>query len=402
MKKNWFAAVCLFSAASLYSQEDPLAKCEVLCPLEKNCPQGKQKSMFHSQPSKWKKRHKEASPCDAPVCTQPVPIEDALPCDSITPPILPNVRCGSNVWVSADFIWWKTFLENTNYAVTGYADNDFAPFGENVPSGSVVYPDFHFEPGFKVGLGTFLWHDGWDFFANYTWLRAGGSNSISAQPGSGLIGSYLVTSPQVNQFLNVAQNASSHFHQSFNILDLELGRKFFISPHLILRPHLGLKGALIYQTYQYNYQFIPGFYEAVNGSTSFSLFNGMVKHIQNSGSIGIRSGLNTDWLFWGNLGIYGNIAASLLWTSFHSHNRQATGAAFLGTTTNFHSIDKVQRLVPVLELVLGLDYTMWTSEDRYRLEFFAGWEEQFWWSFNQPDTGSLSLHGLTTGLNFTF
>src|SRR5579872_1351867 len=212
MKKSWIAFACLFylplfagspeetliagspeETLIAGSSNHPECKEEDLCELPATCP-AKKPVLKAVRPKGMERKTKPcetecAKPCVNPceprkekkkesICGEPCvpfcPIEETLPNRKITPPIIPNVSCGWNIEISADFIWWTTFIDNLPFALTNIVDGGtFVPFGTDVPRGSVAYPNFKFEPGFKVGLGGSLGHDGWDLFANYTWLRNG-------------------------------------------------------------------------------------------------------------------------------------------------------------------------------------------------------------------------------------
>ncbi len=108
--------------------------------------------------------------------------------------------------------------------------------------GKTPSPGFNFQPGFKVGAGFKFAHDGWDLYANYTWLNpAEVKASISDSKGD-------MVGPADPYFgTTTLSNAKNTFKQSFNVLDLELGRQFFLSRFLTLRPYFGLKTTWITQ-----------------------------------------------------------------------------------------------------------------------------------------------------------
>jgi len=403
MKKSFIAIACLaalpltagISARSECKEQDLCAPS--ICPIKK------------PGMNKRKQRKQHQADCQQPqpvVCKEPcqpcMPIEECLPNRRITPPIIPNVSCGWNVEISADFIWWKTAIHGWEYGYTNIVDNgSVVPTGTNVGRGHVAQPNYRFEPGFKIGIGSGLGHDGWDIFANYTWLNCG-QNLTSSITGSKEGDVFPIFQPLFPDRIfagatsALADRASSSFSQMFNVVDLELGRGFFISRGLILRPFIGLKGAWVHDHIQFNYHFIAS-------TTTSGTVAGSTKFVQGMNGIGIRSGLNTDWLIWRNLGIYGNLAFTTLWSDFHIKQRDST-TSLTAVTTNLNTAEILQEVNPVIEAGLGLSYVMWNCASSFRFQFQLGWEEQVWLNFNQIliRDSSMSLHGLTANFNFTF
>jgi hypothetical protein len=81
-------------------------------------------------------------------------------CDiKITPNAGPRIDSDWNVFLTADFIYWTIRQDGMFYAVSGA--------GTGASGGKVHDLDWKWEPGFKVGLGFNLPHDGWDLFAEY-------------------------------------------------------------------------------------------------------------------------------------------------------------------------------------------------------------------------------------------
>jgi len=97
------------------------------------------------------------------------------PTGVITPPVAPVVSNGADVFVTGDFIYWNSYQEGLGYAISGQNIGDTTKGGvaknNNIARGTVAEADSDFQPGFKVGLGLMFEHDGWDLFAQYTWLN---------------------------------------------------------------------------------------------------------------------------------------------------------------------------------------------------------------------------------------
>jgi hypothetical protein len=167
----------------------------------------------------------------------------------ITPSAQPVVEGDADFFITADFIWWKPNQEGTSVAYPGYSDGTTAASKRNV-----LGPNFDFEPGFKLGIGTTMKHDTWDLYLNWTWFR---SNDVKghANAGTQTMWSDLAFSVDGDQMptLWAASSARTRWDMHFNVIDLELGRNFWISKFLTLRPHFGLKTGWIHQNQSTTY-----------------------------------------------------------------------------------------------------------------------------------------------------
>lgn len=336
------------------------------------------------------------------------PMENHPPMRKVTPAIYPQVKVGNSVTTYTSFIWWKAYLQGLNYATSGSADNNtFVPVGTNVNEGVTARPNFSFKPGFKLGLGGPCLHDGWDVRGDYTWLGGSGMNSgISAKTNSGLVSLFNITFPDGLVKSVNARRANSSFSQQFNIADFELGRSFFISPNLILRPHLGMKTAWIQESVRFNYTVAPNNATFTYNSVTQTVVTASMIRDQNMWGLGVRTGLNGDWKFNRNFGFYGKCALSALWSDFHVKSRDLTGATGTGVTTNLNTHQSVIQVTPVIETAFGLAYTAWTSDENYRFMVRGSWEQQAWLNMNHMTrtqlNGNLTMQGFTLDFNFTF
>lgn len=367
----------------------------------------------------------------------------------ITPNASPIVQHGVDVFISADFIYWTGRLDNLQYAYNGVATGssaDDAAFvdqttGVNVPQGGFSFVKRKWSPGFKVGIGLDLGHDGWDLGAEYTWFRTHPSGRTD---GGTTLGTILVPAFSINPtsgisgFMDAAGTgsntatsndfpatgyATASYRLHFNNIDLSLGRNFFVSPRLTTRPHFGLKGTWQTQRFKPAYEDVTA--SADDGDGTTTTLSNACYHInfkQNYWGVGIRTGMDTSWQFMKSFGIFGNWALSALWGQFDVTRKdwsQSTVTTTVdGTSTAevilpsymTNVVKKFHTLSAVLELALGLRYDYWFSDNDYRFRIQAGWEEQIWFDQNQlfymnqtsPLTGNLIFQGLTLKVRFDF
>jgi hypothetical protein len=330
-----------------------------------------------------------------------------LPQWEITPTAAPRTRCGYNMFSTADFLWWKPRIDSTTYVLSGISDGGpFSPPGQSVSKGNSRSLNFEFEPGFRIGIGKTFPTDRWDLSLNYTWLANDTRhNSLTAGPGAGMISMLNVTFNNGSVGLMNLSEASSTWKQNFNMIDLDLGRAFFISSHLILRPHVGLKTAWIQNRAKFHYIPSPSITLAAN-----TLLEADVKRNQHMWGLGLRAGMDTGWQFYRCWGLYGNLSLSGIWTDYHVHLIDWTFVTGLGGTTNLHSQLSIQNITPVLEIALGMSYTNWYANERIQFMAQAGWEQQVWFDFNHFTTlgstiggpSNLTFQGLTARFGLAY
>jgi hypothetical protein len=344
------------------------------------------------------------------------------PTGVITPPVAPRVSNGADFFMSADFIYWYAQQDGLEYAFAGELGNNRT--NPNPSHSHIKQADRKWEPGFKLGAGLEFEHDGWDLFAEWTWLNPITNNETSTSVDLdndsyvvlpyGLNGVSGIAAGAVGQSLDKAE-ASWTLH--YNVIDLELGRNFFLSRYMTLRPHVGLKTAWINQ--KFNKEFSGddiGFGEdpIVATDLEFAL-SGEAKQNQSQESwgLGIRMGIDPVFHLSRNWGIYGNLALSAMYQYYSTSLKTSAYGIGTGTLNAGQPIDFEFRntkksnhtLTPVLELGLGLEYMTWFYDESYMLELKAGWEEQVWFNTNQFQSageGNLTLQGFTFKAGFHF
>ncbi len=339
-----------------------------------------------------------------PPYTVPGKIYETTP-QIITPSAGPSVDHGIDAFITADFLYWTARMDGLSYVKTGMSNGSV-----NVIKGATKYPDWRWKPGFKVGLGLNLPHDGWDVYAEYTWLHSSAWNSTKDNK-KGILPSWAIPPLwDLARGEDTVLSARVNWKLQFNALDLSLGRNYFISKFLTLRLFIGFKGSWIDQDYFVSYPIIT------DELDSFLT----MKNDQDYWGIGLRSGLNTSWHLTQTWSFYGNLSLSALWGQFSVDRKDTrndarnngnpdrpplnTTITVINTQNDFHTIKGI------LELSIGMRGEWWFAEDRYHFLVQAGWEEQLWINHNQlikifvvqADHGDLILQGLTIKGRFDF
>jgi hypothetical protein len=106
----------------------------------------------------------------------------------------------------------------------------------------------------------------------------------------------------------VGQMAAGKWHAYYNVFDISLGKPFYISRYLVMNPHFGLRGACIDQHVSYHY-------DGNAPATTLTHNRGN----NDFWGVGIRAGLDSDWIIGKGWCLFGNISASMLSGKFCIH-----------------------------------------------------------------------------------
>jgi len=181
----------------------------------------------------------EAPPSPPVCCQMPPPVNYNINPSARGCP--ENMMGSAGVFVTADFLWWKA---QENDLIVGFNQtvNNPAP---DAAIGSVIRHNPKWKPGFRVGLGFNPSYDGWDVYFNWTWYRNSNTRNYSVTAaGPAVAGT--VNQGIVSFWLNPNDNgiptASSRWRILLNMIDLELGRDYYVSCGLSLRPYAGCEG----------------------------------------------------------------------------------------------------------------------------------------------------------------
>ena len=340
----------------------------------------------------------------------------------ITPNAGPRVAHGADVFITADFIWWKATEEGMEYGLSGYnggrpASGDPAVIFTAAQKGKNKSVGEDWAPGFKVGLGLNLAHDGWDLYTQYTWLHASDSNSLSRSPEGVALAEVL---PFEDGPSFSGDKASSKWDMHFNVIDLELGRNFYLSQFLTMRPHIGLKATWQDHDWKTRLTRTDGrtfsiSYDDANGNTSNFPASGPVRLNKKYDvwGIGVRGGLNVSWYMSKSWSIYGDVAFTSMWTNYHKQTQYlalddtSTGTKRTREYLNTDN-DNIYTCKYIAELELGLRWQTWFYDDNYHFSVQAGWEQQVWINWSKfaealdEVSHDLALQGLNLKFRFDF
>ena len=323
---------------------------------------------------------------------------------------LPNISArfkpeSTSFVIFADLLVWnvqESGSENWAEVITG---------GSGAPElCDIRSVDFDWNAGFRVGLSYGMKHDQWDTGLCYTRFLTSGNDHVSSSPNSifsAYLGNFYVDNPTGAGINGLAyQKASMQWTIHFNIFDWELGRNYWVSKALSLRPFLGLKGGWIHQLIQTKWQH-PTLPPA---PPPFKPFNKGRESLKNNfWGVGPSGGLNTKWKVLTtqnhSLSLFGDFSGAIMyghWAFNDVYRNDIKQKVSVKLSDNTSA-------AAMFKLAMGFGWDANFSSERYRFSSRLGYEAQFWLDQLQLyifDTGRLNnlltLQGGTLEFCFDF
>ena len=314
-----------------------------------------------------------ALPAPTPAPAPPAPVVPAkadtpieLPGLPPLPPAPTTTTCDAGVPMSGETSgqpWGMVFADFEYLYLKPYRSNlDFAIISPNAngdPEGSIQSDDWHTRSAFRIGTGYGMPNDGPDIGFYYTYLHDDQIGGL-IQPAGGLLFA-TQTHPGTVELVG---RATAEAALSYNVFDLEMGRRVSLGEALSLRPFGGLRFAEIDQTFNVQYN---------GGDANQDLVS---NHLKYDGG-GVRAGAQIDWMLLDHWSVYGRAAGSLMTGDY---NATVTEYNNNGATALTNVNQSFRKITPVAEMAFGVSY----QSEHLRLSL--GYEITNW--FNLVDTPS--------------
>lgn len=305
--------------------------------------------------------------------------------------LTPYPKDRHNIAVNADFLYWGVELDGLNYAISNSAKNSVKQF------------NFSYAPGFRLGISSlFPQQNNWVVRFEYTYIHSNQSKNI----GYGLSPVFNVGHLFENNALNeTARSIQAKFDQTFNNLDITLGKFIQPSQWIVFNPYIGIDSAYIDNHFKVNYfsVFGPSFQEPTDLSVNMTTYYW---------AVGLKGGFNSFWHFNQNFSLISNFGLSILSSHFDVTRKDYTALASTPSQksqrANVNS--SFYTSTTALNLLLGFCYQTRLKSDSYFLSLSCGWEALIWFnmnqniSFNQPNSAANNLYiqGLTIKAQIAF
>jgi len=360
----------------------------------------------------------QGKPVNGDVCAPSQPAvcypDDCPPCQRClgpenfagNPPLCPK-GCNGDFTLTVAGLYWSSHQDGMEYAIVNQVQSPIAP---TAPAGPVLttlnqltnaeykHPSSKWDWGFKVGLGYCSPCDGWDAELIWTWYR--GRNSHGCECGNNVNDTILplwsdfvaanVNAPGIAAAGSAtggvlfADSAEMHWKLKMNLIDLELGRSYWVSRYLAIRPFIGLRYASLKQHADINYN--GGSWAAIAGTFTQPALNDEVDLQNNYRGAGLRAGLDTQWNFGCGWALYGDLAASIIYGRFRvDHEEEITPANLTARTPTVvvDTTEHVRAARPILDLALGIQWSTMFCSCKYGFTGMLGYESHLFFDQNQ-------------------
>lgn len=222
---------------------------------------------------------------------------------------------------------------------------------------------FNWAPGFRIGLGYNMVRDLWDTQASYISFQSKASGLTDGPVIPGFL-------PARLSGLEPFSKGSASIHVHYNMFDWDLGRAFFVSHHLLLRPFIGMKGGWITQKIDSEWEIFNFF-----GPDSLLATENLM---QNFAGWGPKGGVSSKWVLYCTeksfFSLMGRSEAGYLWGHWSIHDEYldtlATTIPLITTLRRFGSF--------VLRSFIGLGWDVDFDRDCSHFEFKIGYEIEDW------------------------
>ncbi len=299
-------------------------------------------------------------------------------------------------FVEESYLLMKPYLGDLDYGNMVFATFSGSTTDYKI---KVKTPEFEWNSGVRVGIGRYLpHHDKWDvsFYTTYIY----GNTKDRAHGNFDQAKALVSINPPVTS--TGSNRTSAVWRLNYFTLDLTIGRLFSMTPDIIFRPYLGLRGALIYDDFKVRNEGVVSItspnmvpFVGPGNSKSFSM--------QDFWGIGPRIGTNFDYKFTGNWSFLGNLATSLLYGRYHVKEKQSASISNdpLAIPTSSKSFDHDNTLRANLEGGIGIGWEKWFQQNTIRIAPSLVYEGILWFDMNDFFTPERILSQLHGNLGFT-
>ena len=299
--------------------------------------------------------------------------------DGVNAPVNP-LTCNGDWEITLAGFSWKPYQDGMEYAIESNVLSNEANRHRLIDA-DFKNPNFKWNFGFKVGMGYNTTCDGWDIGAVWTRYhgKASSHNQAEKDDNTVLLPLWSDQKEGVNPGEPLfATDIETNWKCQLNLIDIAIGRKFWNSPRVALRPHLGFRISYIDQDFEIDHkggswsELTPEVIDEVHLGNDFK-------------GVGLRGGLDTDWHFGCGWSLYGDLALSQIYGRFsidHDEANRQTAIPFVKTKV-LEAKDSFRNTVLMLDLGLGVEYSALLCDCDYALAVSFGWEQHLFLHQNQ-------------------
>lgn len=293
-------------------------------------------------------------------------------------------NCCTDITLGGEFIYWEANFDGLPQVATNASGTVFTGTG-NLTVFKLLTQDQGYRPGFKIFAGIgFPRFDNWEMNAEYTWLHHTSTNRFNAETDGFIISRFV---PQ----LAIIPASSLRSVQKLNLdfCSLTLGRSFYLSQRLIVRPFVGLKSWWASQRHDlfFDITLFPGAPQTILFTKS-GLWG-----------VGPYVGSYIQGLLWCGTYLIGKAG---VWPVYTRLNKYRTfinyplvfnfpPPNFPGLVYDERNIDQPSNTQMMYEGMVGLGWGTYFCNCNYHLDFSVGWELMTNWELQLGSASGLPM-----------
>ncbi len=299
----------------------------------------------------------------------------------VNAPVNP-LTCNGDFEITLAGFYWKAEQAGLEYAIETQTINTTNTERHHLIDADFKNPKFKWDFGFKIGVGYNTTCDGWDIGLLWTRYTGRATSHNEAEQSDNQTLLVLWSDEKVPNIdsgdASFARDIETHWKFHLNLIDIALGRKYWNSHKVALRPHIGFRISYIDQDFTI---------EHLGGvlTSPTSIVNNQVKIDNDFKGVGIRTGLDGQWNVGCGFAIYGNFALSLNNGHFKvDHNEQNRFAESpFSKTKTLEAKNSFRATRLMTDLALGIQYSTLLCDCQYALSASLGWEQHLFLDQNQ-------------------
>jgi hypothetical protein len=308
---------------------------------------------------------------------------------------------GNYVTFFADALWWQMQESNASnwgqILYPGNANQTITFLGVPFKSG----------PGLRVGVGLSGQDNSWNILFYYTGYKSRATSQASTETGeihSSFSSNYYANNQQGNGITGpYYRQASIQWNLTYNIFDLELGKKMTLGKLVDLRPFIGLRSGFINQSINSQWFNPP----PVQGVLTPAFTAATEKVTNDFSGLGPSAGIDATLHLYTaptyGFNLIGNLSGAFMIARWRfSDNYQNDTPQAISTIS-----DSIFSATSMAKGYIGLAWSCFSKDTNWNVSL--GYEEQVWfnqlqyYSFDMGKTNdTLYLSGAVLGLDVKF
>lgn len=302
----------------------------------------------------------------------------------------------SNLEFRFDFFWWRASeigldLGSENRFKTYESEEKTYVFDRSF----IKTIDPAYEPGFRLGVNYICPCEcGWD--AALIWTHFHSKAKPSGDGKDEIFESYW---ERYSGYSSLRVDGKLALY--LDLLDLEVGRKYYVASCFVLRPYFGLRGGRFDQSYKVHSLATDSIDHELNLENTYLA---KTKSKQLILALGPRIGCMIEWDSQWGFSVFGDGAVSILYGTNNLHSKERLRSldgskkrSYFEKASPYHSTN------PVADLSIGLKWdrnVLWCNHC-FPLSLVAAWEHHAFWDFNHMNFMSEETQASKKGDLFT-